>query len=87
MVDIVSIDENGVKGMMVYPNPTKDKLMISAEGIERITIIDAMGRIMTDNIVNSDNETIDMSRYDAGVYMVRIVTKTGVAVKRITVVE
>lgn len=72
---------------MVYPNPTKDKLMISAEGIERITIIDAMGRIMTDNIVNSDNETIDMSRYDAGVYMVRIVTKTGVAVKRITVVE
>lgn len=61
--------------------------MISAEGIERITIIDAMGRIMTDNIVNSDNETIDMSRYDAGVYMVRIVTKTGVAVKRITVVE
>lgn len=72
---------------MVYPNPTKDKLMISAEGIERITIIDAMGRIMTDNIVNSDTETIDMSRYDAGVYMVRIVTKTGVAVKRITVVE
>lgn len=61
--------------------------MISAKGIERITIIDAMGRIMTDNIVNSDNETIDMSRYDAGVYMVRIVTKTGVAVKRITVVE
>lgn len=87
VVDVVSINENGVKGMMVYPNPTKDKLMISAEGIERITIIDAMGRIMTDNIVNSDNETIDMSRYDAGVYMVRIVTKTGVAVKRITVVE
>lgn len=87
VVDIVSIDENGVKGMMIYPNPTKDKVMISAEGIERITIIDAMGRVMADNIVNSDNETIYMSHYDAGVYMIRIVTKTGVAVKRITLVK
>ena len=87
MVDIVSIDENGVKGMMIYPNPTKDKVMISAESIERITIIDAMGRAVADNIVNSDNETINMSQYDAGVYMIRIVTKSGVAVKRITVVR
>ncbi|MBR6774427.1 MAG: T9SS type A sorting domain-containing protein, partial [Bacteroidales bacterium] len=32
-----------------------------------------------------DNEVLNMSQYEAGVYMVRITTANGVAVKRITV--
>ncbi len=84
-VEFVSIDENGVEGMMIYPNPTKDNVTISAEGIERITITNALGQVMLDQVVNSDNEVLNMGQYEAGVYMVRIVTANGVATERITV--
>lgn len=88
MVDVaLSINENGVKKLMVYPNPTKDKLTINAEGLKRITIINATGQIVSDNIVNTDSETINMSQYNAGIYMIHISTETGIAVKRITVVK
>jgi hypothetical protein len=42
---------------------------------------------MYDNAVAADNAVIDMAQYEAGVYMVRIVTENGVAVKQITVVK
>ena len=87
VVEVTAIDENGVEGMMVYPNPTKDNVTIMAEGIERITVTNALGQVMLDQVVNSDNEVLNMSQYEAGVYMVRIVTETGVAVERITVIK
>ena len=73
--------------MIVYPNPTKDNLNITAEGMTRITITNTVGQVMLDQEVVSDNEIINMAQYEAGVYMVRITTENGVAVERITVVK
>ena len=53
----------------------------------RITVTNALGQVMYDQEVVSDNEIINMAQYEAGVYMVRIVTENGVAVERITVVR
>ena len=87
VVAVTSIDENGVNGMMVYPNPTKDNLSIEAEGMTRITITNALGQVMYDQEVVKDSEVINMGQYEAGVYMVRISTETGVAIERITVIK
>ena len=87
VVDVVSIDENGVNGMMIYPNPTNGKLNITAEYMTRINITNALGQTIYDQEVDSDNQIIDMTQYEAGVYMVRITTENGVAVERVTVVK
>ena len=87
VVDVVSIDENGVNGMMIYPNPTNGKLNIAAEYMTRINITNALGQTIYDQEVDSDNQIIDMTQYEAGVYMVRITTENGVAVERVTVVK
>ena len=87
VVEVTSIDENGVNGMMVYPNPTRGALNITAEGMTQVTVTNALGQVMYDNAVVTDNAVIDMSQYEAGVYMVRITTENGVAVERITVVK
>ena len=73
--------------MMVYPNPAKDMLNITAENMRRITISNVLGQVVYDQNVNSDNEIINMSQYEAGIYMVRIATENGVAVKRISVAK
>ena len=73
--------------MMIYPNPTKDNLNITAEGMTNITITNALGQVMYNEEVVSDNQIINMAQFEAGVYMVRITTENGVTVKQVTVVK
>ena len=72
---------------MVYPNPTKSNLNITAENMKRISIINTLGQIVYDAEVDSDNEVIDMAQYESGLYMVRIITENGIAVERVNVVK
>jgi len=72
---------------MVYPNPTQGELHINAEAITRIVITNALGQVMYDQEVNADSKVVNMSQYEGGVYMVRIVTENGVAIERVTVVK
>ncbi|MBR4156329.1 MAG: choice-of-anchor J domain-containing protein [Bacteroidales bacterium] len=87
VVEVVSIDENGVNGMMVYPNPTNGSLNITADDMNSIAIINTLGQVVYEIAADSDSALIDMTQFEAGVYMVRIVTDNGVAVERITVVK
>lgn len=87
MVEVTSIDENGVNGLMVYPNPTNANLNITVENMNRITIINTLGQVVLDMTVDSDSEHIDMAQFETGIYMVRIITENGVAVQRVTVVK
>ncbi len=86
-VEVLSIAEDGIDGMVIYPNPTKGNLTIKAEAMTRITIMNALGQVVYDNNVATDNEIINMNQYETGVYLVRIATETGVAVKRVSVVR
>ena len=83
-VELLNIGETNVNGMMVYPNPAKDNLTIEAEGMTRITITNTLGQVVYDNEVNSDNEVVNMSQYDAGIYMVRITTESGSVVRKVS---
>ena len=87
VVEVTAIDENGVNGMMVYPNPTRGALNIMAEGMTQVTVTNALGQVMYEEEVVSDNQIINMAQYEAGVYMVRITTENGVAVQQVTVVK
>ena len=87
LVEVTAIGENNVNGVMIYPNPTNGNLNVNVEAMKRITIVNTIGQIVYDQEVVSDNEIIDMSQYETGIYMVRIVTEKGVAVKRVSVVR
>ena len=87
LVEVTAIEENGVNGLMIYPNPTNGNLNINVEAMKRISITNALGQIVYDQEANSNNAVIDMSQYQTGIYMVRIVSDNGVAVERISVVK
>lgn len=87
VVEYLSIGENAVDGMMIYPNPTRDNLTIKADNMRRITIVNTMGQVMYDQEVMNDSKDVNMSQFESGVYMVRITTDNGVATQRVTVVK
>ena len=79
-----SLDENAFV-TMVYPNPAKDVLNISAEAMTRVSIINTLGQTVYDQAVDADDVVLDMTQFKSGVYMLRIATENGVATQRIMV--
>jgi hypothetical protein len=71
----------------IYPNPTSGDLHINATAMTRVSVFNTMGQMVYDQNVSCDEMVLDMSQFEAGVYMVNIVTENGTSVKRITVVK
>ncbi len=79
----ISTTNNGE--VEIYPNPTASIVNVSAEGLLQISIYDITGRIVYEKDVNSDNETIDISRFQRATYAIRITTDTGTFVRTLVV--
>ena len=71
----------------LFPNPTNGNVTIQAKGMNRITVVNTLGQMVYDTELNADEFTLDMAQFNAGMYMVRISTQNGVAVKRVTVMQ
>jgi hypothetical protein len=71
----------------LYPNPTKGNVTIEAAGMSRITVVSVLGQVVYDKVIGADTYTLNMSQFNAGVYMVNVYTENGVTVKRVTVMQ
>lgn len=77
--------ENSNVKVKVYPNPAEDVVNVTAEGLQDITVIDMMGRIVSQTSVSQSATTIDLSNVPSGIYFLRVTTETGVALQRLEV--
>ena len=71
----------------LYPNPTSGIVTIEAEGMQRLVVVNELGQVVFDAETNGDTETLNMSQFGVGVYMVRIYTENGMSVKRVSVIR
>ncbi len=69
----------------VYPNPTNGQLKIEAEGIKHVTVSNALGQVIYEGKTEGDVFEYDFSHHGEGIYLIRIETANGVAVKKVTV--
>ncbi len=88
--------ENYFNGdIIIYPNPTNNKLNIefvekTNNKIEKVSIFNMLGKLIyekDENVFNSKIVEIDCSNFDAGIYFLNIVTKEGTAIKKFSVVR
>jgi len=75
------------ESVSVYPNPTSGNVNVVALGTNHITVLNALGQVVYDANADGNMTTLDMSQFQAGVYMVRVTTENGESVKRISVVK
>ena len=81
---VLSIDENELDKIQIYPNPVKDLLRIDNKSTNQITslkLYDALGRLVMK--VNEINDQIDVSHLDSGLLFLEIKTETGSITKKI----
>ncbi len=83
---ITGVEENSV-AVEVYPNPANAEMNIICERMKRITIISISGKVVFDAEVANDKETVDVSRFSQGSYILRISTIDDVVTKIVTVTK
>ena len=68
----------------IYPNPANDMLFIEAEiEIENVVVYDIYGRSQQSTVNGQQSLSIDLSKLNAGIYIIKINTEEGNIVKRI----
>ena len=80
------VNEFGVKANL-YPNPTNGNVTVEAEAMQRLTVVNEIGQVVYDAEVNSDTETLNMSQFGVGVFVIRIYTENGMGVRRVSVIR
>ena len=70
--------------LSVFPNPTKDNVMIQGEAIETVSVYNTLGQCMlNETFENANSVELNMSNLSAGVYMVSIRTNGTMVTKMI----
>ena len=80
-----SVNENNDIPVSVYPNPTNGQVKIEAENMKHITISNMLGQTIYDGNASGNAFEYDFSKHEAGIYLIRIETAHGVAVKKASV--
>ena len=71
-LDLLSIEDNSINHIRIYPNPTTDKLYFKSSIAEdfNISVYDILGKKVLENSVNI-NKSLDVSQLNNGIYIIR----------------
>lgn len=83
--EIVSLQNNGKRQIEVYPNPSQDKITISGSlsPQSRYKIVTLDGKVMSEGSLPYDSNTIDISNFGRGVYLICIEDNKNKTIKKI----
>ena len=81
LIDITAVDETSAS-VNLYPNPTNRLLHIEGQGTMHICVSNLLGQKLQETTVN-DNTILDLSRYESGMYLVRIENENGVMTQKV----
>lgn len=77
--DGTGVDENTVIPIDVYPNPTNGLICIDVEGLDRIEVYSITGQFIKEFKSNE----IDIAGQEAGTYLFKVFTSSGLVTKQI----
>jgi len=82
-----SVQEQNQVSVAMYPNPTQYTVNIMAEeGLQQIVVQNLMGQQIDAQTLSGERWfVLNTSSYASGIYLVSVITKNGVAIKRLTV--
>ncbi len=86
IVDDTGLEDHDQPGLIMYPNPVRNRLSIRAkENIQKILIRDLQGQLLLKQSANDTIARLDLSNFRNGVYLVQLHTDTGTQTRFIVV--
>ena len=82
----LSIDNGIAANVTMYPNPTSGQFTINAPvDITRVEVRNLLGQVVYTGDVTATQANIDISNYDAGIYIVNVIVNEEVVTKKLFV--
>ena len=81
------VEDNMAQNVSVYPNPAKDMLTVKAENLSNVVVYNSLGQKVLALSVDGDEAVIDMSGFEAGIYMVRVIANGNEVTRKVSVVK
>ena len=80
-----AVGEHSAENVRIFPNPSNGNVNVCAESdpVLEIQVFDLFGRMLFHESVNKKEFSVDLSSYNAGIYMLRLVTNNGVKTSKI----
>ncbi|MFN3528495.1 MAG: S8 family peptidase [Bacteroidia bacterium] len=74
-----SVRSHAAARLLVYPNPASDMLQISSPDalLEQLQLFDMQGRLLRQLPLEGKHSQLNMQQHPAGIYLLRVKTKTG----------
>ncbi|MBR5214747.1 MAG: Omp28-related outer membrane protein [Bacteroidales bacterium] len=72
-----AVEEVTETSSMVYPNPVKDILTITADDVKQVVMYNSLGQIVKNVKSNDANISIDVRDLESGMYFVNIIDNSG----------
>lgn len=80
-IDAVDNDSD----VVIYPNPSTGRLIIEGKGMEKINVYDVLGRTISQQKCNNQQEILNLSKETNGVYLIEVVKKSQHIIKRVVI--
>ena len=80
-----AVGEHHEEDIKVFPNPSNGKVYVCAEGqpVVEVQVFDIFGRMLSHESIGKNDFSVDLSDYNSGIYMLRLVTSNGVKTSKI----
>ncbi|WP_448528085.1 T9SS type A sorting domain-containing protein [Raineya sp.] len=87
---VTALDETPLaREIGLYPNPAQNSFIVDLKGIQvqeaRLVLYSSLGQIVSEQTTRSSEATFSVERLPKGMYLLKIYTEKGVAVKRLSV--
>lgn len=79
LIPTTGINDVNAADVKLFPNPTSGNLYVEVEGLQKVEIIDAVGRV----VLSQNNGTVNMSNLANGIYTVRVSANGTTSIKKV----
>ena len=81
------VEEVETQAIQVYPNPAKDIITVKADNLSSVVIYNSIGQKVFAQELDANELTVNMSDYETGIYMVRVVADGNEVIRKISVIK
>ena len=81
------LEETTINKIHIYPNPCNNILHISGKDIIHIGLFDLQGKLLYSTDFHNPQESIAVSQYKCGIYLLKVQTKSNIYLKKVNILK
>lgn len=84
---LTDVNETVMADVNVYPNPTKESFTVEGENLQQVMVYNAIGQKVYEQTCEGNSVVVNLGSVETGLYMLKVVSRNGETVRKISVIR